>query len=87
MKFDHLNFGSLKALGKEKMVKGILVINHPRKLCEACILEKYSRKSFPKEATSKAMSMCVGQSIHILFVKINSSYTLMILVGRLGYIF
>ena len=36
------------------MVKGISHINHPNHLCEACLLGKHARKSFPKEAESKA---------------------------------
>ncbi|RDY08992.1 hypothetical protein CR513_06718, partial [Mucuna pruriens] len=42
MRFVHLNFGALKALGDEKMVKGMPHINHLNQL------------SFPKEAESRA---------------------------------
>ncbi|RDY09484.1 hypothetical protein CR513_06137, partial [Mucuna pruriens] len=54
MRFGHLNFGALKALGDEKMVKGMPHINHPNQLCEACLLGKHARRSFPKEAKSRA---------------------------------
>ena len=54
MRFDHLNFGALKSLGEEKMVKEMSSINHPNQLCEACLLDKHSRRSFPKEATTRA---------------------------------
>ncbi|RDX88466.1 hypothetical protein CR513_29937, partial [Mucuna pruriens] len=54
MRFGHLNFGALKALGDEKMVKGMPHINHPNQLCEACLLGKHARRSFPKEAESRA---------------------------------
>ena len=36
------------------MVKGMPSINHPNHLCEACLLDKHARRSFPKEATSRA---------------------------------
>ena len=29
-------------------------INHPNQLCEACLLGKHSKRSFPKEATTRA---------------------------------
>ncbi|KAK2969839.1 hypothetical protein RJ640_000656 [Escallonia rubra] len=38
MRFGHLNFVALKALGEKKMVKGIPLINIPNQLCEACLL-------------------------------------------------
>ena len=47
-RFDHLNFGALKTLGDEKMVKGCLtstiLINCP----------KHARSSFPTEVESRA---------------------------------
>ena len=35
------------------MVDGIPSINHPNQLCEACLLGKDARMSFPKETTSR----------------------------------
>ncbi|XP_042958086.1 uncharacterized protein LOC122293619 [Carya illinoinensis] len=40
MRYGHLNFGGLRDLGAEKMVKGIPTIDHPDNLCEACLLGK-----------------------------------------------
>ncbi|KAL4304010.1 hypothetical protein GQ457_10G012770 [Hibiscus cannabinus] len=54
MRFGHLNFGALKMLEEKKMVNGIPTISHPNQLCEACLLGKHARSSFPKEATSRA---------------------------------
>ena len=54
MRFGHLNFGALKALGEKKMVKGMPSINHPNQLCETCLLDKHSRRSFLKKATTRA---------------------------------
>ncbi|KAJ7978961.1 Retrovirus-related Pol polyprotein from transposon TNT 1-94 [Quillaja saponaria] len=51
MRLGHLNFGGLKNLGEKKMVFGLPFIDHPNQLCEACLLGKHARKSFPKEAT------------------------------------
>ncbi|RDX88363.1 Copia protein, partial [Mucuna pruriens] len=51
MRFWHLNFGALKALGDEKMVKRMPHINHPNQSCEACLLGKHARR---KEAESRA---------------------------------
>ncbi|KAJ7976200.1 Retrovirus-related Pol polyprotein from transposon TNT 1-94 [Quillaja saponaria] len=51
MRLGHLNFGGLKNLGEKKMVYELPFINHPNQLCEACLLGKHARKSFPKEAT------------------------------------
>ncbi|RDY01786.1 hypothetical protein CR513_14843, partial [Mucuna pruriens] len=54
MRFGHLNFGALKALGDKKMVKGMPHINHPNQLCEASLLGKHAKRSFPKEVESRA---------------------------------
>lgn len=54
LRFGHLNFGGLKLLSKKKMVKGLPPINHADQLCEGCILGKHSRKSFPKEVSTRA---------------------------------
>lgn len=52
--FGHLNFGGLTALSKYKMVYGLPSIDHPHQLCEGCLFVKQSRRSFPKEAISRA---------------------------------
>ncbi|RDX98959.1 hypothetical protein CR513_18068, partial [Mucuna pruriens] len=52
MRFGHLNFGALKSLGDENMIKEIPHINHPNQLCKACLLGKHAR-SFSKEAKSR----------------------------------
>ena len=53
MRFGHLNFEALKSMGDKNMVDGTPSINHPNQLCEACILGKDERRSFPKETTSR----------------------------------
>ena len=54
LRFGHLYFGSLELLHKKEMVKGLPSINQPDQLCEGCLLGKQCRKSFPKEASSRA---------------------------------
>ncbi|RDX88401.1 hypothetical protein CR513_30015, partial [Mucuna pruriens] len=39
----HLDFGALKTLRDEKMVKKMSHINHPNQLCEECLLGKHAR--------------------------------------------
>ena len=41
-------------LAKTMMVRGLPSTEHPNQLCEACLLGKQSRKSFPKEASTRA---------------------------------
>lgn len=53
LRFGHINFGGLKLLSKQKIVKGLSSINHPIQLCEGCLLGKHFRKCFPKETTSR----------------------------------
>ena len=55
LRFGHLNFGGLQLLAKMKMVRGLPSIEHPNQLCEGCLLGKQSRKSFPKEASTRAI--------------------------------
>ena len=51
-----LNFGALDSLGEKKMGKGLPFTDHPNQLCEGCLFDKQFRKSFSKEATSRAMA-------------------------------
>ncbi|KAL0448353.1 UNVERIFIED_CONTAM: Retrovirus-related Pol polyprotein from transposon TNT 1-94 [Sesamum latifolium] len=53
-RYGHLNFGALREFGERKILYGIPSINHPNYLCEACLVEKHARKSFPKETTWRA---------------------------------
>ena len=55
LRLRHLNFEGLQLLAKKKMVNGLPSIEHPNQLCEGCLFGKQSRKSFPKEASTRAM--------------------------------
>ncbi|KAH0693016.1 hypothetical protein KY285_020113 [Solanum tuberosum] len=57
MRFWHLNFEALKSMGCKNMVDGIRSFNHPNRLCEACLLGKHARRSFPKETTSRTSTL------------------------------
>ncbi|CAL2227983.1 unnamed protein product [Prunus armeniaca] len=50
----HLNFQSLKLLQNEDMVLGLPEIKNTSEVGEGCTFGKHCRKSFPKEATSRA---------------------------------
>ncbi|GKA50384.1 retrovirus-related pol polyprotein from transposon TNT 1-94, partial [Tanacetum coccineum] len=54
MRYGHLNFGDLKLISSKGIVKGLDKIDHPNQVCEGCLLGKHARRSFPKEATSRA---------------------------------
>ncbi|KAI0529711.1 hypothetical protein KFK09_002268 [Dendrobium nobile] len=54
LRFGHLNFGGLELLSKKEMVRGLPCIKHPDQMCEACLLGKHFRKSFPRESSSRA---------------------------------
>ncbi|PKU78070.1 Retrovirus-related Pol polyprotein from transposon TNT 1-94 [Dendrobium catenatum] len=54
LRFGHLNFGGLELLSKKEMVRGLPCIKHPDQVCEACLLGKHFRKSFPRESSSRA---------------------------------
>ncbi|RDX83786.1 hypothetical protein CR513_35262, partial [Mucuna pruriens] len=65
MRFGHLNFGALKTLRDEKMVKGMPHINHPNQLCKAFFLSKHARRSFPKEVESRT-----NESLHLVHIDV-----------------
>ena len=54
LRFRHLNFNGLKLLSQNEMVKGLPSIDHPEQLCNGCLLGKQHRRSFSKEASSRA---------------------------------
>ena len=45
-RFGHLNFGGLKLLHTNNMVKGLPLIDKPERVCEACIFGKKHRDTF-----------------------------------------
>ncbi|CAL8083743.1 unnamed protein product [Prunus armeniaca] len=53
-RMGHLNFQSLKLLQNEDMVLGLPKIKNTSEVGEGCTFGKHCKKSFPKEATSRA---------------------------------
>ncbi|KAK2996001.1 hypothetical protein RJ640_019468 [Escallonia rubra] len=57
LRLGHLNFGGLKLLSTKNMVKGLPLIDQPDQLCEACLVGKQHRHSFPKESISRTKAL------------------------------
>ena len=53
-KFGHLNFGGMKLLYTKNMVKGLLLIDRPKRVCEECIFCKQHRETFPVEKSYRS---------------------------------
>ncbi|EOY12396.1 Uncharacterized protein TCM_030909, partial [Theobroma cacao] len=53
-RFGHVNYSSLSLMSAKSLVKGLLGIVKPSKLCKACQLKKQTRKPFPKQSGWKA---------------------------------
>ncbi|KAJ0558737.1 putative RNA-directed DNA polymerase [Helianthus annuus] len=53
-RLGHANFHVVETMAKKKLVRGLPCISHPEQLCEACLVAKQTRKSFPKEAQWRA---------------------------------
>ena len=53
-RFGHINFQSLRKLGRKDMVLGLPSIDHVEQVCEDCVLAKQKRTPFPKAAKFRA---------------------------------
>jgi transposase InsO family protein len=53
-RFGHINFQSLRKLGRKDMVRGLPVIDHVEQVCEDCVLAKQKRAAFPRAARYRA---------------------------------
>jgi transposase InsO family protein len=53
-RFGHLNFDSLRKLGRNDMVRGLPQLNHPDELCDSCLAGKHRRAPFPRAAKYRA---------------------------------
>jgi len=79
MLYEHLNFGDIKFLSKQQLVKVLPFIDHSEQPCKECLLGKHYQNSFPKELTFRASNlynlfihMFVAQSLQILFEETNT---------------
>ena len=53
-RFGHLNFGGLKLLHTNNMVKGLPLIDRPERVCEGVIFGKQHKDTFPVEKSYRA---------------------------------
>jgi hypothetical protein len=53
-RFGHLGFDRLKKLARGGMVRGLPQLDHVDQLCDACLVGKQQRASFPQEAKHRA---------------------------------
>ena len=62
-RFGHTNFGALRKMGREGLVRGLPVLNEAERLCDACISGKHRRDPFPTSAqrrSSKPLELLHG---------------------------
>lgn len=53
-RIGHVNFSALKHMADTKLVEGLPKIEVPTRLCEACVVAKQTRKSYPKQTKFRA---------------------------------
>ena len=53
-RFGHLNFGGLKLLHKNNMVKGFALMDRQERVFKGCIFGKQHRETFPVEKPYRA---------------------------------
>jgi hypothetical protein len=53
-RYGHLNFRSLRDLGKKEMVEGFPLIQHEEQVCDGCALGKHHRAPFPRASAYRA---------------------------------
>jgi hypothetical protein len=46
-RFGHVNFGALRKMGREELVRGMSLLDQPDQLCDACLAGKHKRTPFP----------------------------------------
>jgi transposase InsO family protein len=51
-RFGHVNFGALRKMGREKLVRGMPLLEHVDQLCDACLAGKHRWTPFPQRALS-----------------------------------
>ena len=57
LRFEHLNYGGLKLLNKENIVRGLFSIDHSDQLCEWCLLGKHAEVIFQKKQLQEQRSL------------------------------
>jgi transposase InsO family protein len=55
-RYGHLNFGSLRKLATQRMVRGLPKLTQVEKVCDSCLVGKQRRAPFPAQARRRAES-------------------------------
>jgi hypothetical protein len=50
MRYGHLNFPTLRKLGREEIVRGLPEVEHVDQVCKNCLVGKQCRTTFPHQA-------------------------------------
>jgi transposase InsO family protein len=50
--FRHVNFGALRKMGREELVRGMPLLDHINQVCDACLAGKHWRTTFLQHALS-----------------------------------
>jgi hypothetical protein len=56
-RFRHLNFGSLRKLAAQNMVRGLPLLDQVDQVCDGCLVGKQRRASFPAQVQQRASSI------------------------------
>jgi hypothetical protein len=88
----HLNFGKMQLLSN--MVHGLPPISSSKGVCEGCVLDKHHGEKFEKDKVGMPKNNCswfivtcvVLLRLPLYQVLSTSSLSLMITIGKLGYI-
>jgi transposase InsO family protein len=48
--FRHLNFGALRKMGRDELVRGMPMLDQPEQMCDSCLVGKHRRTPFPRRA-------------------------------------
>ena len=57
LRYRHLNYETLKLLSSKGMVNGLLIIKHPKEVCEGCVIGKQTRISFLSSKAKHASAL------------------------------
>jgi transposase InsO family protein len=52
-RFGHINFGALRKMAREGLVRGMPLISQVEQVCEACLAGKHRRAPFPRQVMAR----------------------------------
>lgn len=53
-RFGHVNFTALRKMGRERLVRGMPLLDQVEQVCDACLAGKHRRSPFPQHALSRS---------------------------------